>query len=91
MPDIEEKRTVNPVFKKFRFICLVKFLGQERKNKLFWGGKHFSPACVSLGNVSSKAVDKVHTSLLLPPSTQTVFSAVVVWDQRGRASTEESA
>lgn len=42
-----EKKTVNPVLKKFRFICLGKFLGQERKNK-FFGGENISPQLVFL-------------------------------------------
>lgn len=45
-----------------------------------------SLVCVSLGNGSSEAVDKVRTSLLLPRSTQAGFHAAVVWDmeRKGR-------
>lgn len=56
--------------------------GLKRKKK--------SLVCVSFGNGSSEAVDKVRTSLLLPWSTQAVFHAVAVWDERGRAGREES-
>lgn len=41
------EKIVNPVFKKFRFICLGKFLGQERKKQVFWG-ENISPQLVFL-------------------------------------------
>lgn len=60
---------------------------------LWFGGgkkKKKSLVCVSFGNGSSEAVDKVHTSLPLPWSTQAVFHAAAVWEPRGRAGREGS-
>lgn len=52
--------------------------------------KKISPVCVSLGNGSSEAVDKVHTSLLLPRSIQTVFHAAAIWDQERKGPAERN-
>lgn len=87
------KVRANQPFKSLDFICWGKFLGLGGKKNKFAvrkKKKKRSLVCVSFGNGSSEAVDKVRTSLLLPRSTQAVFHAAAVWDQRGRAGREES-